>query len=301
MNLTNATNSTAEAGSDRDETLGIVLVCIIESVFAVICNVLLLIVFFKNPYGDMRGTASMLIFNVTLCDLLSACVFIIWNTSHWWRCPTWLYKVINVGLWIPVLTSILTLLVLSFERYIVVKWPWKESQLITKRRTVVACATTWIVSIVLCVTLDGNNQTIFLLVLSTVIEISVFIQVLFYVLLWRQRKSEELSSATQLDQREQRQLTLVVFLLVVLVIVTILPQVISYQMFAALTLMQKLPETEDRLSYVVFYLLPLYSANFLLDPIIYAWRLKKYRKSFFAVFWKKEQPRVIDIEIKLFI
>ena len=297
MNLTNATNSTAEAGSDRDETLGIVLVCIIESVFAVICNVLLLIVFFKNPYGDMRGTASMLIFNVTLCDLLSACVFIIWNTSHWWRCPTWLYKVINVGLWIPVLTSILTLLVLSFERYIVVKWPWKESQLITKRRTVVACATTWIVSIVLCVTLDGNNQTIFLLVLSTVIEISVFIQVLFYVLLWRQRKSEELSTAIQ-DQGEQRQLTLVVFLLVVLVIVTILPQVISYQMLTALTLMQKLPETEDRLSYVVFYLLPLYSANFLLDPIIYAWRLKKYRKSFFAVFWKKEQPRVIDIEMK---
>ena len=297
MNLTNATNSTAEAGSDRDETLGIVLVCIIESVFAVICNVLLLIVFFKNPYGDMRGTASMLIFNVTLCDLLSACVFIIWNTSHWWRCPTWLYKVINVGLWIPVLTSILTLLVLSFERYIVVKWPWKESQLITKRRTVVACATTWIVSIVLCVTLDGNNQTIFLLVLSTVIEISVFIQVLFYVLLWRQRKSEELSTAIQ-DQGEQRQLTLVVFLLVVLVIVTILPQVISYQMLAALTLMQKLPETEDRLSYVVFYLLPLYSANFLLDPIIYAWRLKKYRKSFFAVFWRKEQPRLIDIEMK---
>ena len=241
----------------------------------------------------------MLIFNVTLSDLLGACVFVIWNTSHWWSSvwsPKWLYKVFSVGFWIPALTSTLTLLVLSFERYIVVKWPWEESRLITKRRTVVACATTWIVSIVLCVTLE-NNQTIFFLVVSAVIEISVFIQVLFYVLLWRQRKSEELSTATQ-DQGEQRQLTLVVFLLVVLAIVTIFPEMISYQLLAALALMQKLPETQDCLSYVVFYLLPLYSANFLLDPIIYAWRLKKYRKSFFAVFWKKEHPCLIDIEMK---
>ena len=273
-----------------EDNLAILLVavcCLIEGTLSIISNALLLLVFFRNPLRNMWQCSSILIFNVSLSDLCAGLIFVYWSSSHWhshWN-QEWLETATMQAMWISTLTSTFTLVALSLERYLIVKRPWDAPQMVTKRRTIVVCVTSWIISLVLCSAL-ANNGRAFILTSSSLLEGSVIMQILFYFLLWREIKRK--GSSPPNYGSEQRQLTLVVFLLIVMLIITVLPILICYQVFTINSLTYKSSELHKLLSWLGFYLLPLYCVNFFLNPIFYVWRLKKYRRSLAAVFCKTE-------------
>ena len=89
-----------------------------------------------------------------------------------------------------------------------------------------------------------------------------------------------------------------VFLLVLVLTVTVLPLIICYQLSTYHALTKKSPATKEQLSWVALYLLPLYCVKFFLNPILYAWRLEKYRSSFMAVFRKPEQASIASARLQ---
>ena len=91
-------------------------------------------------------------------------------------------------------------------------------------------------------------------------------------------------------QREFR-LTYVVVLLTVVEMITVLPYMIGVQIYISYKLSPLDPDKSNIRSFVLYYL-PFELSNFALNPIVYAWRLPKYRQALLHTFKCSYQARL---------
>ncbi|XP_046846786.1 adenosine receptor A1-like [Xenia sp. Carnegie-2017] len=84
---------------------------------------------------------------------------------------------------------------------------------------------------------------------------------------------------------QETKLTKVVFMLIALLVITTVPTIVHYQVIYGLALFCGVDCIHENFFLVPVCLTSLFSANFAINPIVYAWRLPKYRRSFLAL-WK---------------
>ena len=248
----------------------------------IVSNGFLLVVFAADPLNCLRNISSGLILNLCIADLLTATMLFLWTTTHWSWASESLSEVVFGLVWFGYSASFLTIALLSLERYIVIRHIWSADSIITKRRTAYAVVTVWSISGISLIPLDHENLSMYIFVLSSVVELCVLIVIIFYVKLWIIRRRHALQHHRALIKQENR-LTKVVFALIVILVITTIPMIFSFQLLHGLSLFCGLGCIDEAMGYIPPYLTPVFAVNFALNPAIYGWRLPKYRQSFSAL------------------
>ena len=99
----------------------------------------------------------------------------------------------------------------------------------------------------------------------------------------RRKKRTEKSISSQ-----QEKLTNVVLLLVGILVFTVLPYLVATLLYITYTTFMKRDVPEGLLKFIKNFF-PIELLNFALNPLVYAWRLRQYRKSLRYLFTKREK------------
>lgn len=254
----------------------------IISLCGIISNGFLLLVFAVDPLRCLRSVSSGLILNLCFADFLTAIMIFFWATMHWTWAPDLVADIIFCLVWFGYSASFLTIALLSLERYIVIRHIWSADTIVTKRRTVYAVVVIWLTSAISFIQLDEKNSHIHMFVLSSVFELCVVVVIILYVRLWviRRRHAPHQHRALVKDECK---LTTVVFVLILLLIVTTVPLIFLYQLLNGLFLFCGSNCAGNEIKQISSYLTPVLAVNFAVNPVIYGWRLPKYRRSFAAL------------------
>ena len=270
-------------GTDGTSVKSYHILTTVIGILAVVSNGLLLIamVRYRSTIFTCRG--AYLIANLAIADLLTGLNSSLWGLRYAFRLPQALNQMLLLISWINIEASFITILVMSLERYIAIVFPFKAQVWLSKTRTTKCCVAAWFIS-VMCGACMGLSPLIVGFCLMIVFEITIVVTTFFYykiVMKLRERRTILTSMhsngarATRNNANFLREykLTTVVVLLVVILIITVLPYIFAFQIF----FVQHLSTLNLKLELFLVYYLPAGLINFVLNPIVYAWRLPNYR------------------------
>jgi hypothetical protein len=183
---------------------------------------------------------------------------------------------------------------MAIERYIVIRYPIKAKFIITTRRIFIAIAATWLVSTILGAGVSFpepySNYIMFgvLIECFLIILIMLGIYVRMAVLLRKASKIFREKTFSRHSRNEQekkpkddhyhRTLNIVVFYLALVLIITVLPHLILGQIYLSYRFFY--PATHElpvALKYAPYISFPVELLNFVLNSVIYAYRLPQFR------------------------
>ena len=261
-----------------------ILLVIIGSA-AVLMNGLLLLVLYNERKKFFRTRVSYLIANLALADCFTGLMLVIVLALQFAN------KSLNglefLFLCGSIQTSLYTLILMSVDRLIVAIMPMTWSRILTKRNTIIGIIFTWAFAIFGSIMMKyqiTKRRFAFLLFIEISAVLFVFIHVVIFQVLRRQRRdlsqsgsSAEISTIMDLTlQACHAQITSVVLTLMLVLIITYTP----YVVYSNVILARKgtgmgvlIYDTGFRYTQAFSYL------NYAANPIVYAWRLRVYRKA----------------------
>jgi hypothetical protein len=202
--------------------------------------------------------------------------------------------------WIAFCASFFTLFLMAAERLVVVKLPMVWSSLLTIPRTVVCICLVWFLSAGVGAAIHYNQYYAQLVICFLVEVIALSFIAIHVYILWILRQREKCRDVARSDPSQStpcletprneniahRKVTIVVTILLFVLIVTIVPYFVCLQMFAIQNTFDN--TVREKIDLQVFYKVFKYTdsftyLNFLSNPIIYAWRLRMYRKAFLSL------------------
>ena len=274
------------------ELLNIIIVSI--GVFGTVNNGILLLIFLINPLKTFSSTSTYCIKSLTVADFVTCLMTIIWGfevipSESFLRAYYFIF-------WMSIQISFYLIFLMSIERYIAVHYPLKKQIIVTKERTLaciaIICSFSAISAGISEIKTIRNYVRFSLFSLFDVIVICVAIVYINIVLTLRKissqvRKSSLPNSTSQLRMdkiREDRQLLIVVLVLLTILIITVLPYALASQVFLVNRLFYKdWSLDKNMLGTFIKYYFPVEIVNFAVNPIIYAIRLPNYRRSLMAL------------------
>ncbi len=260
-----------------------------ECIFGVVVNSLLLIIIIRNPLRNLRKRGCLTITSLAIADLISnvgsigLCFYDSksrQDPANFWPVKSY-YATVHIGF----SASFLMLFLLSVEVYIITKYPLTAHLMLTRRRTVWIIIVLWLVSMLIA---SSNFWTsdypfaVFIVVLS-VLEISVMAVITFRVLviLNMRRNRREIARLMPQGSANDNGLTVSFLLLFVVYLVTAFPYLVAEQVHL---LWHAKPEWNISFNHdVIVYILPLVHINYLINPIIYAYRIPDYRNGLISL------------------
>lgn len=272
---------------------------ITTGICSVLANSVLLYVIFKNPLKIFRTRMSYLMISLGTADLITGLNGILFGILD----PLGRYhRVLWCCFWISVLASVITVSIMSLERWSAILYPFKSGTIFTKRITIYICGGVWVFSVI------GAVSVYFLpivipFILCTLMEVLLFLVVILYITTFhyfkqtqrrtsavkeishttdkrQSSKTERRSSSRRMDT--ETQLLAVVLILVIILILTFIPYNLALQISYGCELF--LGKTCDSVVLFAKYFYPFKFLNFILNPFVYAWRLPQYRKAFSMIF-----------------
>lgn len=245
----------------------------------IIANVLLIFSHWKDPFRFFKNTTSLFVRNIAIIDIIVAVVWII-------RMALILsLRIFISAIWLGFASmSPCAFLCFAVERFLSVAFPLWYRVRVTIQRCRKALLGTWIAHIVIQIitffVFSVDDRSDFILFYTTAMFFSVYIFYLAtYVSLRRQRnelqKRQNMNQGTfnSMRARQEQEKRFLITIAIVCIILTILflPAIAMRTIFLLLNL--KKPN-------IYSALLILLSINYFVNPIIYLWRLPKYRKTF---------------------
>ena len=245
-----------------------------------ISQMVLLICLIKNPLKCFRNSSTYLVANLAVCDLavVLEMIFGMFNSLD-----LYVRSLSHTSFY----ASILTILSIAVDRYVMVAYPFKHRLLMSGKKAGIWIVFIWIASVAspLCHILTGTFNGISEFkygLLATVIVLTAFLYVLTFVSLQRQAKSlankEEKMHAHRIRAANEERFLKTVIIVAVIAVVSLTPATVYGQV--------EQPgldaEMESNALYCV--LMTLLTLNFAINPVIYFLRLKNYRKTLFIVF-----------------
>ena len=276
-NLALAVNATSKL-THREQTPYDILTTVIGAM-AVILNGLLLIAMFRNTNKIFTSNGAYLVANVSIADLLTGVNSSLWGFMRSFQFSQQIRRASFSLFWSSIEASFLTIFIMSLERYIAIIHPFKANLWLSKTRTIKSCVLIWIVSGLggLCVAFYPERTR---LILAFFFEITIIVTCFLYYKIFLKLTERRVSRPSQLvgnhdnnsDLKREYQLTMVVAVLTIILIVTVLPYMIAGQI-------RFLIKNNPMLDLFTYYYLPIELTNFLLNPVVYALRLPKYRQA----------------------
>lgn len=269
-------------------------------ILSVLFNGILLLVMTLNTRQVFASLGSYFIANLAIADFVTGLNSIGWGINGFHPFSLAVQNALLCVFWITVQVSFYTIFVMSTERLVAIVFPFRAALLMSKKKTVIYCVTVWVVAIV-CAGLTNADKHAPYFALIVVFEIAITIIVIEYVFVFRQLRvlwqhskkrvvythqgsaTRSPSQATTDVQREY-QVTVVVVTLAVILVVTVLPYMIATQVYLSCQIFRSSCGGLDVLQKFMWYYFPIELLNFVLNPVVYAWRLPKYRKALLATF-----------------
>ena len=275
---------------------------LVIGILGIFTNGIILIVMYLDPFKCFRRPSMYFVMSLAFSDVatgIASCMFAMkkYATSEYFQ------KVALSAIWASVENSFVTILLMAIERYIVIRYPIKAKFIITTRRIFIAIAATWLVSTILGAGVSFpepySNYIMFgvLIECFLIILIMLGIYVRMAVLLRkaskifrektfsRHSRNEQDSRHSRNEQEKKpkddhyhRTLNIVVFYLALVLIITVLPHLILGQIYLSYRFFY--PATHEipvALKYAPYISFPVELLNFVLNSVIYAYRLPQFR------------------------
>ena len=280
-------NSTASHGGIAETRLTwFDILTIVVGILAVVLNGSLLIVMVRYRSTIFTSKSAYLIANMAMADLLTALNSSLWSLKNTYKLPQVLTTATLSTFWTSVLASFLTIFVMSLERYIAIVFPFKAQVWLSKTRTIKSCVAVWFIAVLCCACKIVFGEIVSFC-LTTIFEITILVTMFFYykIAIKLKQRRTFLTSMQQTGDRSMRgnadfqrdcQMTTVVIAITFIYIITAVPYMIAGNIFLVRRLFT-VANYDSQLQLFIQFYLPVQLINFVLNPIVYAWRLPKYR------------------------
>ncbi|XP_031567690.1 alpha-1A adrenergic receptor-like [Actinia tenebrosa] len=250
----------------------------ILAVAGTLANTLVCVTILRNP--SLRKRKNYLILNLAFGDLVLTAfgmpIYAVYTLGEMERsCVIIISRLKGFNLNISIVVSLLTLCAISIERLVVIVWPLKYRNIITKQRLCVTIALSWIISSIYGIIIATDVHThsnlvykVFTLVSFTGMALCYIIIALCYVIILIKSirmTYDRRNLAPSHQDNTDRRVALTVALIIGLFTITWIPFVF-FRFFAG---------NHDKLWFKVSELLALSSSAF--NSIIYFYRAKEYR------------------------
>ena len=276
----------------------------IFGILAIVLNGVLLASMYKERKKIFVTRISFLVANLAFADCLSGLFLIALHQP---------IKVIEYKsnarlltelplIWTAFCASFLTLFLMAAERLVVVTLPMVWSKLLTIPRSLLCIFAVWLLSIGGGVAIHYKRYYAqFFICLIVEISALCFIATHIYIVWLLQRREKHRmvvnknssqdspclpTPPNENNNHSHRKVTIVVTILLSVLIVTCVPYFVCLQMFTINNTFDK--TLSQRVNLEIYDKAMLYSravlyVNFFMNPIIYAWRLRMYRKAFYSL------------------
>ena len=262
---------------------------VIISLPGAILNILLLIVFLKDPLKCFRNSATYLVANLTTSDRATCSFFLLLQlVLHLFGQNT----IFNCFMYWLVTTSCVSIASISIDRFLMVAYPIKHRILIKGIFMIVWLAAIWIVSFLPSVFFyyDDDDKIYGHMFLYTFNIIVVMVSAVMYSLTYykfkKQSKNISLQNsseghAQEIRIKKEKRFLYTIVIISCIAFFSLVPTMAYFISFWILSL-------RTRLTFVLLIIaLSIYYVNFAINPLIYILRLPNYRKTFSLLYcWR---------------
>lgn len=287
--------------SDIEATFSLVsgISLVVISFITIAGNGMLCVAIYKNPLKRFRSAPMLFVANLAVADFLTGSIvdplYITYNFGFN-RAKDY-QAALAVGdhaSYITVNVSLCTAVVLVIDRFLALKTPFRYRRFMTKQNAVGIVVVLWVYSVLFSFLPHmGTHDTAYYLldlhihVTGSLFTLTVFLALIYRLsVLTRNQRAGMTDSSPQLDQRGRLRLvrdkkTICTFLIILAVCyICLLPYYIYMHVFLFCVSCQT--------SWVLLVLSkisePIVYMNCALNPFIYAWRHKVFRKSLMIAF-----------------
>ena len=262
----------------------------VASLFTISVNLLLCVAYWRDPFRELQAVQNYYILNLGLADLIMGAlsepllIATYWNSNNVIFFVHYLFAIISAS------CSLLNIMALSIVRYFAVQKPFESQNIINKRNVKISIAVIWGIAIhfALLPIAGWRDKTfqLYLYGLGCVVPTVVFTASYFMVYraihkhtamikhIGTEKKSQLLRNTIRIEKKATRTVLMVLVVLLVLWIPFLICDVAVVQCSNCRTYAFRLAR-DITLSLVYF------SSG--INPLIYAWRIKAYRRAFLRV------------------
>ena len=274
---------------------------IIVSPMTIVANSLLLVTFLVDPLKIFRNPTSYFLIGLAIVDLLTALIqepiyatcFMLMYFQHpsWTKCESWMKFAAYFSAF-PISISVSIVFAFTLTQYIVVASPLKYGRMITKKKAFIGVVALYLYhTLICCLPLMGVPQKtmdaigLFFYNYAVVLVTIVVYIVLHYTMKKKMTAGRSLQNEGSSTSREegrhvqvQRSFVRLNVVLLIIMIMSFLPSVI---LMTIRFFLDDIFTARYGIRVLVVNLMTdnLLYLKFLFDPIAYAWRMSKYRKS----------------------
>ena len=259
-----------------------------ECTIGVAVNSLLLIVIIRNPLRNLRKRSWLTITNLAVADLLTSAATML--LSHYDMeerkeegnilTLKFSYAFIHIGY----SASFFMLLLFSIEVYIATKNPLHCHLILTRNKVLWASAGFWLLAVLIGSShfwSDAYPMEIIIICIG-VLELAVVVVIILRILVILNVRKSRRHIADQIQSGSHTsRLTVTFLLLFVVYMITAFPYFVIEQIHF---LSHSKPEWKINFEHdFIVYYLPIAYVNFMVNPLIYAWRMPDYRRALVAL------------------
>ena len=280
------------------------IVVMMIGVIGIVLNTATLIVMLRNFTRIFSNAEASFVTCLSAADLGTNITALLWAAFfRRGQYPFSLLWAILVIMWATVAASFLTLVCMAVERLLVVVNPIKAQRMLKKPFAYICCAVVWTIAVVtssMC-TVDfviAQFAMVVMFEVSLLVTIGCYVRIYFTM---NKLKRDRLRTAARYSPknaklkleveenepalhhrvavRQESRVTNLVFVLILVVVITVLPYMIVLQVAVAHNLTCRGCKRSHSMNIAMDVLFPMEMLNFIINPVLYAWRLPKFRQA----------------------
>ncbi|XP_046859715.1 cannabinoid receptor 1-like isoform X2 [Xenia sp. Carnegie-2017] len=302
---TNQTNCTRNETGSRNQSdkpkksfslpQEILITTMVISTVGVLTNGLLIVVIVKDPLNELRRGPWITILSLSIADITaSLSQFMTVGLGELFEVKpseAVIYSVLFFWMF-GAAGSFFHLTSLTWQTYMIAKYPKYRQQMLSTKKIYILCATVWLIAIcmafaeVTSLYIKKIDQLMYIYItVYAVLEIAVLLQIIlkcFILKVVLQSRQDTKVNAKQYNTKHF-EIVKTIIVLNVLLLVTAFPYFVAKQV----EFIQRLGKIQGELAWrFSYYYEPVAMVNFAVNPIVYALRLPVYRNSLKALFKK---------------
>ena len=271
-------------------SLSVIIVYSVVSLFTIFVNLLLCVAYWRDPFRELQAVQNYYILNLGLADLIMGAlsepllIATYWNNNDVIFFVHYLFAIISAS------CSLLNIMALSIVRYFAVQKPFESQNIINKRNVKISIAVIWGIAIhfALLPIAGWKDKTfqLYLYGLGCIVPTVVFTAsyFMFYRAIRKRTAmiqhigTEEKSQLLRNTIRIEKKATRTVLMVLVVFWVLWIPFLICD---FAVVQCSNCRSSASHLVRDITLSLVYFSSG--INPLIYAWRIKAYRRAFLRV------------------
>ncbi|XP_068678274.1 adenosine receptor A1-like [Montipora foliosa] len=264
-------------------------VYVIASLFTISANVLLVVAYWKDPFRELQTVQNYFVLNLGIADLIMGAISEPLLIVTYWKNQNLIYSLHYLFAIISASSSLLNIVALSIVRYFAVRRPFHSQAVVNRKNVQICIGVIWSISFhyALLPVLGWRDKTfqLYLYGLGCIVPTLVFMFA-YYMLYCALRKHNSMIASLGLQRslslknalHKEKAATRTVFLVLVVFLILWIPFLVI-----DLLMVQCMDCRTDGFHIARDVTLSLVYFSSGINPLIYAWRVKSFRRAFLHI------------------